>query len=255
VTRKLDIDRAVEEEKSAELHETRNRDPRSELYREKLTEAPQVLRAIAERSVALLIIDMQYLDVSGEHGLLKEAPHELVEYYLDRLYRCVVPNTQQLLKRFRELGLEIIHTRIQSLTADGRDRSLAHKRLGIHAAPGSKEAEFLPEVAPEGDEIIINKTCSGVFGTTNIEYVLRNLGIKSLVVCGVHTNECVSTAVRNAADEGFLVTLVSDACAAISPEQHAAAIQALRDRYARVIQTEALIRELEEQIGADLQFR
>jgi nicotinamidase-related amidase len=73
---------------------------------------------------------------------------------------------------FRSYGLEVIHTRIQSLTQDGRDRSPGHKRLGLQAAPGSKESEYLPQVAPVGDEIVMNKTASGVFVSTNMEYVL-----------------------------------------------------------------------------------
>ena len=56
-----------------------------------------------------------------------------------------------------------------------RDRSLEHKRLGLFAPPGSKLAEFIPAVAPQGDEIVIEKTASGVFISTNIEYILRNL--------------------------------------------------------------------------------
>jgi len=93
----------------------------------------------------------------------------------------VISNIQRLLKTFRANKMEIIHTRIQSLTRDGRDRSTGHKRLGILAPPGSKEAEFLPEVAPKDDEIVINKTASGVFSSTNLNYVLDNLDIHELV--------------------------------------------------------------------------
>jgi len=76
-------------------------------------------------------------------------------------------NVQRLQAAFRDRDLEVMHTRIQALTQDGRDRSKGHRRLKILAKPGSKEAEFLPEIAPEGDEIVINKTASGVFSSTN----------------------------------------------------------------------------------------
>jgi nicotinamidase-related amidase len=90
-------------------------------------------------------------------------PREAEEYYFNRLETQVLPNVRRLQDAFRAVGLEVIHTRIQSLTMDGRDRGPGHKRLGLHAAPGSKEAEFLEIVAPQGDEIVINKTASGVF--------------------------------------------------------------------------------------------
>ncbi|HEY9149676.1 MAG TPA: isochorismatase family cysteine hydrolase, partial [Gammaproteobacteria bacterium] len=144
---------------------------------------------------------------------------------------------------FRSNGLEVIHTRIQSLTKDGRDRSAGHKRLGLHAAPGSKEAEFLPEIAPKGDEIIINKTASGVFNATNLDFILRNMGITGLFVCGVYTNECISTAVRDACDLGYYTTLIDDACATVTPELHEATIRTLKDRYSRVLTTDQAVRE------------
>jgi nicotinamidase-related amidase len=153
---------------------------------------------------------------------------------------------RRLQDAFRDLKLEVIHTRIQSLTKDGRDRSVGHKRLGLHAAPGSKDAEFLPEVAPKGDELIINKTASGVFNATNAEYILRNMGIDSLYVCGVYTNECVSTTVRDACDRGFNTTLINDACATVTPELHNATISTIKDRYARVMTTDEVVKEIRE---------
>jgi len=242
---------AVSKEK--ELKQTAEKDPRSEQYRESLTDAPEIKETIQHGHVALLCIDMQYFDAEG-YGILKGASSEIVDYYFDRLLRIVTPNIRKLQQFFRDQKLEVIHTRIQSFTRDGRDRSPSHKRLGIHAAPGSKEAEFLPEVAPADDEIVFNKTSSGVFTSTNIDYVLRNLGIESLFVCGVHTNECVSSSVRSACDEGFFVTLVSDACAAITPEQHYAAIQSLRDRYARILSMNEVIEAILGQSKSSKQY-
>jgi nicotinamidase-related amidase len=156
----------------------------------------------------------------------------------------VLPNVRRLQDAFRLMKLEVMHTRIQSMTKDGRDRSVGHKKLGLHAAPGSKEAEFLPEVAQKGDEIIINKTASGVFNSTNTEFVLRNMGIDSLYVCGVYTNECVSTTVRDACDRGFHTTMINDACATVTPELHNATISTIKDRYARVMTAQEVLTEI-----------
>jgi nicotinamidase-related amidase len=194
---------------------------------------------------------MQYLDAAPGYGVFANAetsgiPVEAQEYYFDRLKYTVLPNVRRLQDAFRARELEVIHTRIQSLTEDGRDRSPGHKRLGLHAAPDSKEAQFLEEIAPLENEIVINKTASGVFTATNIEYILRNLGINGLFVVGVYSNECVSTAIRDACDLGFHVTLISDGCATVTPELQRATITTMKDRYARVMTTTDAIKEIQE---------
>ncbi len=141
----------------------------------------------------------------------------------------MLPNVRKLQDHFRSHRLEVIHTRIQALTRNGRDRGKGHRRLGLLAAPGSREADFLEAVAPDPayDEIVINKTASGVFSSTNVHYVLKNLGVESLYVVGVYTNECVETTVRDACDLGYLVTVVEDCCATVTPELHNASLATL----------------------------
>lgn len=227
-----------------------NVDPLKEQYREAFTETPALRRSLERYHTALLCIDMQYLDAAPGHGVFANVeasgvPPQAQEYYFDRLERIVLPNVRKLQDTFREAGLEVIHTRIQSLTRDGRDRSPGHKRLGLHAAPGSKEAQFVEQVAPQDDEIVIDKTASGVFNATNLSYVLRNLGVTALFVTGVYTNECVSTAIRDACDLGYFVTLISDGCATVTPELQTATITTLKDRYARVLCTDEAVQEVE----------
>ena len=226
-----------------------NVDPLKETYRENIAEAAGRTYSLEHHNTALLCIDMQYLDAAPGFGVFADAtssglPAESQAYYFERLEQLVLPNVRRLQDAFRSHRLEVIHTRIQSLTADGRDRGAGHKRLGLHAAPGSKEAEFLEIVAPQGDEIIMDKTASGVFAATNLEYVLRNLGITGLYVVGVYSNECVSTAVRDACDLGFYVTLISDGIATVTPELQQATITTMTDRYARVMSTDEAIDEL-----------
>lgn len=230
-------------------------DPLKDSYRESIVESPQVKESIEEHHTALLCIDLQFLDAARGFGVFADAersgvPPAAAEYYFDRLDTMVLPNVRRLQDTFRAIGLEVIHTRIQSLTQDGRDRGPGHKRLNLHAAPGSKEAEFIPQVAPQGDEIIINKTASGVFNATNLEYVLRNMDITGLFVVGVYSNECVSTAIRDACDLGFYVTLIEDCCATVTPELQNATITTMKDRYARVLTTEQAIRELKRLVVA-----
>ncbi len=230
-------------------------DPLRDTYRQSITHSPAVTRSLEAHKTALLCIDMQYLDAAPDFGVFANAeasgvPVEAQEYYFDRLKYTVLPNVRRLQDAFRARGLEVIHTRIQSLTQDGRDRSPGHKRLGLHAAPGSREAEFLEEIAPIENEIIINKTASGVFNSTNISYILRNMEITGLFVVGVYSNECVSTAIRDACDLGFYVTLISDGCATVTPELQRATIITMKDRYACVLNTDEAIQEIQTVVDA-----
>jgi len=224
-------------------------DPLRVVNREAYVDHPRRAEFLRHRDVALLCIDVQYLDAARGFGVFSDAAAsgvapEAQDYYFDRLEGQVLPNMRRLQDEFRGLGLEVIHCRICALTKDGRDRSTGHKRLGLLASPGSKEAEFLPEVAPVGDEIIINKTTSGVFPSTNLHYVLRNMGIRSLYLAGVYTNECVETTARTACDQGYFVTVVDDACATVTPTLHKASLSTLRDRYARILRTEQVLEDL-----------
>ena len=235
--------------KQMEAENFQNIDPLKKAYRESITHSPAVTRSLELHKTALLCIDMQYLDAAPGFGVFADAdtsgvPHEAQEYYFNRLDEIVLPNVRKLQDAFREHELEVIHTRIQSLTMDGRDRSPGHKRLNLHAAPGSKEAEFIERVAPIENEIIINKTASGVFTSTNIQYILRNMEITGLFVVGVYSNECVSTAIRDACDLGFYVTLISDGCATVTPELQQATITTMKDRYARVLTTDEAVAEI-----------
>jgi nicotinamidase-related amidase len=110
--------------------------------------------------------------------------------------------------------------------------------------PGSREGEILDEVAPVGDEIVLTKTASSVFNATNIHYVLTNLGVRNLVVCGVVTTGCVETAVRDAADLGYRVALVEDACGSLVEEMHYASVRVLRDVYASIVSTDEVVAAL-----------
>lgn len=209
---------------------------------------------------ALLCVDLQYLGCAEGFGVFKNhresgVTEEAIQYYLKRVHTVVLPNVRRLQDYFREQEYEVIHCRIQSLTMDGRDRSLEHKALGLHAAPGSKLAEFLPEIEPKGDEIVLNKTASGVFISTNIEFLLRNMGIEELYITGVMTNECVSSAARSACDLGFKVAVISDGTAGLTEELHKASLLTMQGRYANVLtcseQLEALEAERKQAIDGE----
>ena len=173
---------------------------------------------------SLLFVDMQR--IWCEPGLDPTHTQGADSYYHRRLRQTVIPNQVRILDAARQADCNVLHTVIESLTLDGRDRSLDHKLSAMHVPKGAPEGQVIPELAPIDNEIVLPKTSSGVFNSTSIDYVLRNLNTRYLIVAGVITDQCVDMAVRDAADRGYLVTVVADACATYSQERHEAALAA-----------------------------
>ncbi len=144
----------------------------------------------------------------------------------------------------RRAAIEVIYTVIESLTADGRDRSLDYRITGFNVPKGSADAQVVRELAPAADEIVFPKTSSSVFISTNIDYVLRNLGTRSLIIAGCLTDQCVDSAVRDACDLGYFVSTVTDACATLSQERHDWSLR-LTKGYARQRTTAQVVEEIE----------
>ncbi|MBI4695797.1 MAG: cysteine hydrolase [Gammaproteobacteria bacterium] len=196
---------------------------------------------------ALLVIDVQNFCCHASGGMFAGCTPAAREtrfgYYERQLQTVAVPNMQRAIAACRARGVEVIYTTIEALTADGRDQSLDYKISGILVPKGSWEARVIAEIAPAADEIFLPKTASSVFNATNVEYVLRNLGVERLAIMGVVTDQCVESAVRDACDRGFLVTLVTDACATLSQERHDASLRAIKG-YCRQVATAALVAEL-----------
>ena len=131
---------------------------------------------------ALLIIDMQdYCAVAGK-GLFQDVDPNNVgkehAYFFDRMKNITIPAIQNLLKAFRakQGKADVIYTYIECLTKDGRDQSLDYKLSNFLVPKGSPLANIVKEIEPEENDILIPKTSCSVFNSTNVEYVLRNLG-------------------------------------------------------------------------------
>ena len=202
---------------------------------------------------ALLYVDVQNYNCSpegGEYAGLGAAQTQARYGHFFRVMREVaVPNMVRLQAACRRGGIEVMYTVIESLTADGRDRSLDYKITGFNVPRGSHDAKVIDALSPADDEIVIPKTSSSVFISTNIDYVLRNLGVRYLIIAGCLTDQCVDSAVRDACDLGYLVTVPTDACATQSQERHDWSLRNNRG-YARQITTGALVAEIERLTGA-----
>ena len=173
---------------------------------------------------ALLFVDVQKYNCTwdgGEYAHLSQAEKESrYGYFFRTLKNSALPNMVLLQQACRRAGIEVTYTLIESMTADGRDRSLDYKITGFNVPKGSTDAKMVDELTPTDDEIVFPKTSSSVFISTNIDYVLRNLGTQYLIIAGCLTDQCVDSAVRDACDLGYLVTVPTDACVTLSAERH-----------------------------------
>ena len=195
----------------------------------------------------LLFIDVQNYcarrDGSEFAHMSKEEFDRELGWFFDKFERETLPNMQKLQEGCRKAGIEVMYTVIRNLTDDGRDRSLDYKITGFNVPKDSFDGQVLDAIKPVGDEIVLPKTSSNVFVSTNIDYVLRNLSTKYLVISGIVTDQCVASATMTACDLGYLVTLVTDACATYTQERHDATLRAIKG-YCRQRTTEAFLAEI-----------
>jgi ureidoacrylate peracid hydrolase len=201
---------------------------------------------------ALLFIDVQNYTArldGGEYARMDAAERNARYGWFFRTMReTAVPNMHRLQVACRRGRIEVIYTVIEALTRDGRDLSLDYRISGLFVPRGSWDAQVLADIAPADDEIVLPKTSSSVFISTNLDYVLRNLGVRSLIIAGVLTDQCVDSAVRDACDLGYLVTVPTDACATLSAERHDWSLRNNRG-YCRQMTTMALVTEIEALTG------
>ncbi len=196
---------------------------------------------------ALLFIDVQNYSAHREGAEFKDLPeaefNEKYGWFFDQLDTRVIPNMQAIQAACRSAGVEVMYTNIESLTLDGRDRSLDYKITGFHVPKGSWDGKVIDQIAPQGDEIVLPKTSSSVFVSTHVDYILRNLGVRQVVLSGLLTDQCVESAIRDACDLGYLVTQVEDACLTHTQDRHDNSLRAIKG-YCRQVTTKELVEEL-----------
>ncbi|MEM7206274.1 MAG: isochorismatase family cysteine hydrolase [Pseudomonadota bacterium] len=184
---------------------------------------------------ALLVIDIQntYLEAKDD-----DVENARWQPFFTRMNETVIPNTARLIADARERGVEVIFARIACLKDDGRDRSLSQKKPGFNylLLPKDREdSQVVPELEPDGDEIVVLKTTDSALTGTNLRLILRNMEIENVVVAGIFTDQCVSSSVRSLADESFNVVVVEDCCAAATDDLHNHELEIINMIYCHVV--------------------
>ena len=185
---------------------------------------------LAWPKTALVIIDMQrdFLEPGGFGETLGND--------VSQLTRAVKP-CGDVLKAFRAAGLLVVHTReghlpdLSDAPPAKIERGAPSLRIGDPGPMGRilirGEAghDIVPPLYPVKDEIVIDKPGKGAFYATELGDVLKTHGIENLLVCGVTTEVCVNTTVREANDRGYRCIVPADGCASYFPEFHAVALR------------------------------
>ena len=205
-------------------------------YYEK-AEQPDDLKLLKSET-ALLVIDIQntYLEEPDDSQDAKRW-----QPFFQRMKSTVIPNTAELIKLSRENDVEVMFARIACLTQDGRDRSLSQKKPGFNylLLPMNRDdSQIVAELEPVDDEITVLKTTDSALTGTNLRLILRNIGIKNVIVAGIFTDQCISSTVRSLADESFNVVVVEDCCAAATSALHQHELEIINMIYCHVVQLE-----------------
>jgi nicotinamidase-related amidase len=206
------------------------------------------VKLVATR-MALLIIDMQYLSCDPDYGrgaiAKKNESYPKLQWYFSEIPR-IVKNQKKLIEMCASKNIEVVYTKVCSLTCDGRDTGYFYRKtIPFGAITNTRETEILDELKPQKDQIVIEKTTDSAFNSNyNLDRILRNIGIQTLLICGVLTNACVESTARNAADLGYDVVTIGDACLTLTKLQHEVALMELGGFYAEVKSTREVLNEL-----------
>jgi nicotinamidase-related amidase len=193
---------------------------------------PFPIEAHLERT-ALVVIDMQR-DFLEPGGFGESLGNDV------GLLRAAIAPCRRLLAAARARGLLVIHTReghrpdLADAPPAKVDRGNPALRIGdlgpmgrilVRGEPGH---DIVEDLYPADGEPVIDKPGKGAFYQTDLELVLKNRGITTLLVCGVTTEVCVHTTIREGNDRGFRCVAIADACASYFPEFHRVGLEMIK---------------------------
>ena len=189
---------------------------------------------ITSHNTAVLIIDVQ-VDFCDFGGYLDQKGFDI------SLTRTVIKPIQTVLAAARAKGFPIFHTReghrsdLADLTDVKHWRSCragaeigSQGPLGRVLVRGEQGWEIVPELTPLPGEPVIDKPGNGAFYATDLDLLLKRIGVKNLVICGLTTAVCVHSTLREASDRGYDILLLEDCCGESDHRLHLAAIEMVK---------------------------
>lgn len=190
---------------------------------------------------ALLIIDMQNdtIHADGAFASTGAAEHATSQN--------VIGNSFKILTAARKENLPVFHSRIVVYPNPilGGNNAPIFRMLGPESfAVDSWGAQIVDELKPTNNEVILDRTRMSAFHGTQLDVMLRNAGIKKLIVAGAWTNMAVEHTVRDAADYGYEVTIVSDATSSLSSEWQSAALDYALTNIATITDTTTVVAQI-----------
>ena len=171
--------------------------------------------SLTDGQAALIVLDVHCFTASRDGGYARLARERGIVRELDEYYDQVdqvLPNLGRLVGGCRTHGLPVIFTRLVARGSSEVTRQAV--TTGFWAQAGSDDAEFLPDLRPQTGDVVVDKTSTGAFTGADLHRLLQERRIHALVVAGVLANGTVEQTARDAADLGYGVIVVSDACAA-----------------------------------------
>ena len=177
--------------------------------------------------IALLIIDMQ------NDFVLEDSPYRVAGA------RAVVPKIQGVLAEFRRRSLPVFHI-VRVHRADGSDVEIIRQekfRSRPFAVAGTPGAAVIDELAPRKGEYIVEKVRMSAFIGTELDLMLRTLGVSKVFITGIQTPNCIRTTVFDAIAFNYPVVLVDDAVGAASEEIHRANVCDMENIGVRIVKT------------------
>ena len=166
----------------------------------------------------------------------------------DRLDNVTIPACKKMLDYFRANNMYVTYGRIACLLDNGEDRCAVQKSEGWNGMllpVNSVNAAMIDELAPQDNEIVVNKTTDSVVTGTNYVRLMQNMGIETIVVCGIVTDQCVASTIRDLADNDFKIICVEDGCAAADQELHDAELKIMNVIYCNVLSSDETIEVIE----------
>lgn len=213
---------------------------------------------------ALVVIDMQPCGVDPRFGLaraLETGAPGFTDHLVERLRTTMAPAINALLAAFHAARQPVYFTAFASAAGDGSDvitasiRKRNAERLARTGSPvvlprSDPATDIIDQLHRLPDDRVLVKQSMDVFATTALARELETRGVRTVLVCGVYTDACVESTARTAAELGYPVFVVEDACAAWKPEFHRKSLENLGRYFARIASSSEVIGLLAGKAGA-----